>query len=459
MDFEKIINDLRAFKEEKEWFDFKENWFDANGIGEYISALSNGAALLNQKYGYLIWGISDESHEVVGTQVQWEIKIKGEPLDHFLIRQLNPAIEFKFTELCLLSKRVVVLQIAAAQRLPTDFAKKRFIRVGSNKVDLEKYRDREIALWDALKAEGETMVNKAAPFFNQNLSFKKLFLYYGMKGVEINQETFEKNLHLRTPEGNFNILVLVLADQNEIPIRVSVFSGTSKADPLFSVKEYGNTCLLFSIEQLLMYGDSLNIMQADEKNRVVERKEVPFFDGRAFREAVMNAFVHNHWVTLNAPMINVFTDRIEILSRGTLAQGQTYDGFFKGESIPVNPELATIFLQLRLSERSGMGVPKILRAYGKEAFAFNENSIVVTLPFHKMKINEPKVDHPVDQSLGATKIKIVGLFLDKNTMTSKEMAQSLGLSIQAIKKNVKQLKDSGVIERIGDNRKGFWKVK
>ena len=39
--------------------------------------------------------------------------------------------------------------------------------------------------------------------------------------------------------------------------------------------EFGNQCLLYSLDEVLRYGDVLNIIQADEKNRVVERKEVP----------------------------------------------------------------------------------------------------------------------------------------------------------------------------------------
>ncbi len=95
----------------------------------------------------------------------------------------------------------------------------------------------------------------------------------------------------------------------------------------------------------------------------------------------MNAFVHNRWVDGNAPMITVFSDRIEILSRGTLPPGQTMEGFFAGESVPVNPELSDIFLQLHISERTGRGVPRVTGVYGRGAYEFRENSIVATIPF------------------------------------------------------------------------------
>ena len=104
------------------------------------------------------------------------------------------------------------------------------------------------------------------------------------------------------------------------------------------------SALLYTLDDVLRYGDVLNVIQADERNRIVERKEVALFENEAFREAMINAFVHNKWVEGNEPMISVFSDRIEILSRGPIPAGQTVDGFFAGESVPVNQKLSEIFL-------------------------------------------------------------------------------------------------------------------
>ena len=128
-------------------------------------------------------------------------------------------------------------------------------------------------------------------------------------------------------DGKYNLLAKLLSDNSHMPIRVAIFSGKTKADNMYSVREFGNQCLLYSLDEVLRYGDVLNIIQADETDRVVERKEVPLFENDAFREAVINAFVYNLWVSGNEPMLTVFSDRIEILSRGTLALGQTMEVF------------------------------------------------------------------------------------------------------------------------------------
>ena len=167
--------------------------------------------------------------------------------------------------------------------------------------------------------------------------------------------------------------------------------------------------------KVLEYGEVLNVPQADERNRVVERKEIPLFNAEVFHETIVNAFVHNSWVSGNAPMLMVFSDRIKILSRGTLPPGQTIDGFFAGEPVPVNQELSDLFLQLHISERTGRGVPKIVEVYGKEAYEFRENSIVVTIPFDAIstEVSDLSTDAQVNAQVEGKNVQVEVSISDK----------------------------------------------
>ena len=151
-------------------------------------------------------------------------------------------------------------------------------------------------------------------------------------------------------------------------------------------------CLLCSLDKVLDFGDTLNVPQADERNRKVQRKEVMLFNASAFREAVINAFVHNTWTNEDAPMFTAFKDRIEIRSMGKLPPQQTKEGFYRGRSIPVNKKLSEIFIQLHISEKTGRGVSRIIEACGKEAFEFEDNSLLVTIPFNRINISETSND-------------------------------------------------------------------
>lgn len=72
-----IVDEARKNKSELPWIEFKDSYGDPNGIGEYISALSNTAALFNQEHAFLIWGIDNETHELTDTSFDPEEKKEG----------------------------------------------------------------------------------------------------------------------------------------------------------------------------------------------------------------------------------------------------------------------------------------------------------------------------------------------------------------------------------------------
>lgn len=181
---------------------------------------------------------------------------------------------------------------------------------------MENNPKKENELFKVLENGYPTIVNTESLY--QDLTFEKLFMYYGSKGISIKQETFKKNLHLLTPDGKYNIMAQLLSDNSQLPLRLSIFEGETKGSNLYAIKEFGFDCLLYSLKNLLDYGDVINIIQSDETNRKEERKETPLFDIKSFNEAIVNAVLHNKWVDGNESMITVYSNRIEILSRSNI---------------------------------------------------------------------------------------------------------------------------------------------
>ncbi|GEM_PF-4362263 len=60
------------------WVEFKHNNCEPNMIGEDISALANTATLNYRDYAYMIWGVDDTTHEIIGTKVRLQMEKKGE---------------------------------------------------------------------------------------------------------------------------------------------------------------------------------------------------------------------------------------------------------------------------------------------------------------------------------------------------------------------------------------------
>ena len=151
------------------------------------------------------------------------------------------------------------------------------------------------------------------------------------------------------------------------------------------------------------------------------------------------------------------------------------EGFFKGISIPVNEVLASLFLQLRLSERSGRGVPKIVGAYGRESIRIERNFIVVTIPFNRINVtpfelNEGKdaekatIKATIKATLGATtklsknQIDILMKIAENPMITLMELSESLGLHRTSIAENTSKLQQMGILKRIAGKKNGYWEI-
>ena len=464
MDYKSILEDLLKREYEASWFEFKENWFEKEKLGRYISALSNTAKVKGADYAYFFWGVNDRTHEVVGTTFDYDMEVNHEPLEHYLARNLSPSIPFKFDSLDYEGKKVVILIIPQAKTVPTAFEGVRYTRIGSSLESLLKYPEKEAEIWFALNHKEESIQSIVSQ--HQDLTFGSLINYYSTKGIALNLETYKKNLGLIDEEGKYNLLGQLLSDNSHIAIRVAIFAGTKKSDPLFSVKEFGFMNLLLSLDKVLDYGDTFNIPQADERNRVLERKETYLFDQASYREAVVNAFVHNDWKSQNAPMITFYSDRIEIVSNGGLSPKLTISDFYKGTSEPVNRKLSDIFLQLHISEKTGRGVPTIVARYGEEAFEFEENWITVTIPFSRLNAVDyqikadavNKTGQETAKKLNKTQLKIVELIRNDPNTTIRALRKELQLGHTAVQSNLSKLQKQGVIERIGARKGGYWKV-
>lgn len=135
-----LLRELCRKESEKPWLEFKQNQNDPEEIGEYISALSNGACVDNKQFGYLVWGIENDTHRIVGTKFKISKAKKGnQDLELWLRTLLYPRVHFEIFEFDYEGKWITLLKIPAAVNEPTNFQKKPFIRINSQKTDLRNH--------------------------------------------------------------------------------------------------------------------------------------------------------------------------------------------------------------------------------------------------------------------------------------------------------------------------------
>ena len=143
-----LVHELRSLPRETEWVEFKVNLALPQEIGEYISALANSAALVGKAFGYLVWGVRDDDHELVGTTFSpRSAKVGNEELENWLLHSLDPKIHFQFFEVDVDGIPVVILETERAFRHPARFQGDEFVRVGSYKKRLKDHPERERELW------------------------------------------------------------------------------------------------------------------------------------------------------------------------------------------------------------------------------------------------------------------------------------------------------------------------
>ena len=110
-----LVNEFIKLPNETEWVEFKHNNEDPQMIGEYISALSNSAALNGKTNGYIIWGVDDTTHDILGTTFSPALSKKGnQELENWLLGNLEPKIDFRFYEIEIDNKKIVLFEIAPA---------------------------------------------------------------------------------------------------------------------------------------------------------------------------------------------------------------------------------------------------------------------------------------------------------------------------------------------------------
>jgi ATP-dependent DNA helicase RecG len=188
---QRLLTGLQSLPNEKEWVEFKENRADPEDIGEYISALSNTARLKGESYGYVVWGVRDQTHELVGTNFAPEAEAakKGnEQLEHWLVRLLTPRLDLRFCSFVVEGKSIVILEIPATLHTPVQFQGTEFIRVGSLKKKLKEYLEKERELWQVLNnSKFEEEISKFGLDGNEVLSLLDYTKYFEMTDQSLPQ--------------------------------------------------------------------------------------------------------------------------------------------------------------------------------------------------------------------------------------------------------------------------------
>ncbi len=366
-----LLSELRAFPNETEWLEFKVN--NTRELGEYISALSNSACIHDKEYGYIVYGIDNNTHRIVGTTFSPHQKGKGnEDLIPWITRKLDPRIHFDHFEFKAEGDLIVIFRIRAANSTPIKFSGEAYIRVGSYKKKLSEHPEKERLIW---RKEPSSAFEKEIASCNvtsdEVLKLIDYPSYFDLMSIPLPDNRnliFEKLIQekLIIKQGqNFDITNLgailfareldAFETLSRKAIRVITYKGKNK---LKTKKEQeGKKGYASEFKGLVGYiNDQLPM---NEEVGKAFRKEVKMFPELAIRELVANAIIHQDFSEKGTgPMIEIFDDRVDISNPGKplISTMRFVDHNPKSR----NEKLAHFMRRLNICEERGSGIDKVI---------------------------------------------------------------------------------------------------
>lgn len=437
-----LLTELRGLPKETGWVEFKHNNAQPEMIGEYISALSNTAALEGKKDAYLVWGIEDDTHNIIGTTFHpSEVKKGNEELESWLLRLLSPRIMFRFFELTTDNGLVVILQIERATNKPVQFQGQEFIRIGSYKKNLKEYPEKERELWRVFdQTPYEDLISLQNVPESKVLSYLDYPNYFELQDIPLPENRYlilerlvEDKMVIKNSAGGYDLTnlgaILLAKNLSNFPnlkrksVRVIIYKGKDRIE---TVREQeGGKGYASGFEGLIGFID--NLLPRNEVIGKALRKEVPMYPELAVRELVANAIIHQDLtIRGTGPMIEIFADRMEITNPGIPLVNT--ERFLDSPPRSRNESLASFMRRVGVCEERGSGIDKVVSQtefYQLPApvIEVSEEHTRVTLYSYK-PFNEMEKEEKIHACYLHASLK----YVSKDYMTNSSLRQRFGLN-------------------------------
>lgn len=343
-------------------------------IGEYLSALSNSAALHRKEAGYIVWGVQDEPHDVVGTTFKpRQEKIGNEELENWLARQLFPRMNFKIHEFDYNGNHMVIFEVPPANYAPVRFKEIEYIRVGSYKKKLKEFPEKERELWTLFSQttfeKGIAEKSMSSDVILSQFDYPAYFEATGQKlpdnraGIlaRLNQEKFiiDKGDDLFDVTNLGAILfakdLSLFETLSRKALRVIIYKGANRVETIREQTDIKGYAVGFH--------DAISFINSqlpqNEQIGQALRKEVRMYPEIAVRELVANALIHQDFsLSGTGPVVEIFSDRIEITNPGTPLIDTLR--FIDEPPISRNESLAAFMRRVNICEERGSGIDKVI---------------------------------------------------------------------------------------------------
>lgn len=405
-----VLERLCRESSEAEWLEFKGSACDQSDVGEYISALANGAMLADRDHAYLVFGVADATRDRIGTTIRLKSwKVKGENFEQWVNRQIEPRINIELVDFEHEGKKFGMVVIEPSYHRPVAFAGVEYIRVGENKKRLKDFPERERALWlatsrrkfeqaIALAGVPEDNIHK---LLDVNISYSLREKPVPTGQAEIMKELLSEGYIVDSMDGTYSITnmgaLLFAFDLTQFPsiaqkrVRVIRYTGTNKMSS--DLEQEGVRGYARGFSGIIKFVLD-NTPKIESYINGIRRMQ-PHYPETAIREIVANALIHQDFtLSGTGPMVEIYSDRIEITNPGhsLINVDRILD-----ERRSRNAKLALAMRHLNLCEERGGGLDKAILAIEMlnlpaPAFFSSEDSMRVVLFAPKTFTDMSRID-------------------------------------------------------------------
>ena len=388
-----LLPELLGYPTELPWLEWKHCNDNPESIGKYISALANSACVEGREFGYMIWGIDNESKTVIGTTFDSDHAKQGnQPLAIYLKTNLRPNLAFDFHSFEYNGKKVVLLEVEAAYRQPVLFKGEGYIRVGESRTELRKHPDLEARIyrtvgkdWSAEIIVGATMEDlapEAVRAARERYSEKHRSDSFAEEIETWSTEEFLNKAKL-TINGKITRAALILLGKPESahwlnPSVVKITWNLMDNDGTSIDYQHFEPPLLLAVDRI--FAKIRNITIRTMPDGTLFPVEISQYDSWVFREALHNCIAHQDYTFCRNVIVAEYPDRVQISNMGAFAPG-TLEKVLHDDGRPrfyLNRQLTEAMVELNMIDTIGSGIRRMFKKQQKRYMPMPDYDISTT---------------------------------------------------------------------------------
>lgn len=370
---------LIGFEDECVEFKRAKNEFDIDKLGKYFSAISNEATLKNKQYGWIIFGIDDKTHEICGTNYNYDNnfnRVKKQIAD-------NTTDNASFIEIYLLNaneKRVIMFQVPATSGIPMNWKGFPYGRTGESLVPLEHNKIEQIR--SIINYDWSRQIIESASI--NNLDKDAILKARDQFKIKYDGKAIANDIDKLSDTEFLNKAKITI--DGKITKAAMLLLGKYDDDHLIEDYQPKITWKLYDENNVVDYEHFgipfiINVEKAKDKIRNLRYRymvnkitlfpnEVDQYDNYILRELLNNCIVHQNYRLQGIINIIEYKDKITITNEGQFIPINVENVLKDGFSSPYyrNQFLANAMVNLNMIDTVGSGIKRIYNIQKEKFF-------------------------------------------------------------------------------------------